>query len=86
MLSSNSEIRKSQQTIQDILSGSKIEFTAVDVAANRDDLNKMREVVGNPTALAPQIANGDVYCGDFEAFQEAVENKALKEFLKLPSE
>lgn len=46
-------------------------------------LEKMRELVGNEEALAPQIANGDEYCGDFEAFEAAIEEETLAEFLKL---
>lgn len=35
----------------------------MDVSASKDNLEKMRNVAGNAQALAPQIANGDVYCG-----------------------
>uniref|UniRef100_A0A0B6Y272 Glutaredoxin domain-containing protein n=1 Tax=Arion vulgaris TaxID=1028688 RepID=A0A0B6Y272_9EUPU len=82
-LTSNSETRKQQTRIQDVLSGAKIDFITVDVSANKEDLVKMRDIVGKDTALAPQITNGDVYCGNYEAFEEAVESKTLKEFLKL---
>ncbi|XP_073257858.1 SH3 domain-binding glutamic acid-rich-like protein 3 [Porites lutea] len=33
--------------------------------------------------LAPQIANGDEYCGGYEDFENAIEMENLKEFLKL---
>ncbi|KAH9487655.1 SH3 domain-binding glutamic acid-rich-like protein 3 [Bulinus truncatus] len=82
-LASNMETRKQQMRIQDILSGAKIDFQVVDVSASKDDLAKMREIVGNEHALAPQIANGDTYCGDYDAFDDAVECKTLNDFLKL---
>ncbi|KAI8796129.1 SH3 domain-binding glutamic acid-rich-like protein 3, partial [Biomphalaria glabrata] len=55
--------KKQQMRIQDVLSGAKIDFEVIDVSASKDDLAKMREIVGNSKALAPQIANGDTYCG-----------------------
>jgi hypothetical protein len=82
-LTSNSETRKQQVRIQDVLSGKKIEFKVVDVSGDKDDLAKMRAIAQDPHALAPQLANGDVYCGNYEAFDNAVESKTLKEFLKL---
>merc|ERR1719494_434344 len=42
----------------------------------------MREFAG-ATSRPPQIVNGDTYCGDFEAFAEAVEMERLREFLHL---
>ncbi|XP_012944934.1 SH3 domain-binding glutamic acid-rich-like protein 3 [Aplysia californica] len=80
---SNMEVRKQQQRIKDVLSGKKIEFDEVDVSADRENLTRMREVVGDDKALAPQIANGDSYCGNYEAFDMAVEDGALNEFLKV---
>ncbi|CAL1540556.1 unnamed protein product [Lymnaea stagnalis] len=82
-LVSNMETRKQQMRIQDVLSGAKIDFEVVDVSANKENLAKMREVVGNEHALAPQIANGDNYCGDYNAFDDAVECKTLHQFLKV---
>ncbi|GFN76999.1 Sh3 domain-binding glutamic acid-rich-like protein [Plakobranchus ocellatus] len=82
-VSSSIELKKKQQKIEAVLSGKKIAYTAIDVAADRENLEKMRQVVGDPTALAPQIVNGDVYCGNFEAFDEAVENEEIEQFLKL---
>ena len=46
-----------------ILSSKKIEYEKIDIAASEDDKNKMREVVGDPKAVAPQICNDDQYCG-----------------------
>ncbi|XP_055863937.1 SH3 domain-binding glutamic acid-rich-like protein 3 [Biomphalaria glabrata] len=82
-LASNMETKKQQMRIQDVLSGAKIDFEVIDVSASKDDLAKMREIVGNSKALAPQIANGDTYCGDYDAFDNAVECKTLHDFLKI---
>ncbi|CAG5128299.1 unnamed protein product [Candidula unifasciata] len=82
-VTSSMEVRKHQMKIQDVLSGAKIDHEVVDVSANKEDLSRMRDIVGDSHALAPQIVNGDNYCGNYEAFDEAVENKTLKEFLKL---
>lgn len=57
------QIKKDQDTIFSILSSKKIPFEAVDIAQNSDDKDLMRKRVGDPTALPPQICNGDVYCG-----------------------
>ena len=46
-----------------ILSGKKIAFEKVDVAASEDAKKKMRDIAGNQTALPPQLCNGDQYCG-----------------------
>ncbi|BFZ23647.1 hypothetical protein BsWGS_26686 [Bradybaena similaris] len=81
-LASNLETRKQQTRIQNVLSGHKFNFDVVDVSACRENLAKMREVVGDSKALAPQIANDDEYCGNYEDFEEAIENKTLNEFLK----
>ncbi|XP_059178568.1 SH3 domain-binding glutamic acid-rich-like protein 3 [Physella acuta] len=80
---SSMETRKNQTRIQDVLAGKKIEFEVVDVSASKDELAKMREIVGNEHACPPQIVNGTVYCGDYEQFDDAVECGTLKEFLKL---
>jgi len=33
--------------------------------------------------MGPQIMNGDQYCGDYDAFLEAVEDEVLDTFLKI---
>ncbi|XP_042359268.1 SH3 domain-binding glutamic acid-rich-like protein 3 [Plectropomus leopardus] len=82
-VSSNLEIKKHQQKIEMILSSKKISFECEDVASDEEKKSEMRRLMGNPTALPPQIFNGDVYCGDFDAFEQAVENEELEKFLKL---
>ena len=46
-----------------ILDSKKIPYTKLDVAADETLKAKMREVSGNPTALPPQLCNGEKYCG-----------------------
>ena len=57
------QIKKQQQKIDMTLTSKNIEFNKVDVAASEDAKKKMREIAGNPTALPPQLCNGDQYCG-----------------------
>lgn len=82
-VSSNLEIKKQQERIQNVLDGKKIPYNKIDIAASEADKAKMRQVVGDEKALAPQLANGDQYCGDFEQFNEAIEEENLNGFLKL---
>ncbi|XP_066914701.1 SH3 domain-binding glutamic acid-rich-like protein 3 [Clytia hemisphaerica] len=82
-VSSNMEIKKHQQKIQMVLDGKKIQYTVVDISASEEGKAKMREIAGDPKALPPQVANGDQYCGDYGAFDAAVEEETLNEFLKL---
>ena len=76
------EIKKQQERIQNVLDSKKIAYNKIDVAATECDKAKMRQMAGEK-ALAPQLANGDTYCGNFEAFEAAVENGELEQFLKL---
>jgi len=78
----NKEVKKQQSRIKDVLETLKIEYDTVDVA-EEGNLQKMRDTLKDQTLLAPQLANGDVYCGNYEAFEFAVEDKLLKQFLKL---
>ncbi|XP_003384043.1 PREDICTED: SH3 domain-binding glutamic acid-rich-like protein 3 [Amphimedon queenslandica] len=82
-VSSNLELKKNQQKIEMILDSKKIPYNKLDVAADTDLRDKMRGIIGDPKALPPQLFNGDTYCGDFDAFEEALETETLEEFLKL---
>jgi len=82
-VSSNLETKKNQQKIKMVLDGKKIPYRLIDISSNEEGKQVMRELAGNPKCLPPQIANGDQYCGDFAAFDEAVEMENLNEFLKL---
>ena len=46
-----------------ILDGKKIPYSVVDIAADSSAKDRMREIMGNPKGLPPQILNGDQYCG-----------------------
>ncbi|XP_056150981.1 SH3 domain-binding glutamic acid-rich-like protein 3 [Lampris incognitus] len=82
-VSSSSEMRKKQQRIMDYLDSKKIPYTTVDISQSVEDKEEMRKKAGNPTALPPQLFNGDTYCGDFEMFENAVELETEETFFKL---
>ena len=82
-VSSNLEIKKQQERIQNVLDGKKISYNKIDIAASEDDKAKMRRIIGDDKALAPQLANGEQYCGNFDKFEEAIESENLNTFLKL---
>ena len=46
-----------------ILEAKKIEFEKLDIAASEDLKKKMRDLIGDPKALPPQLFNDDQYCG-----------------------
>ena len=115
------QIKKQQQKIEMILDSKKIPYEKVDISADEAAKTKMRAIVGNPSAVPPQLCNGDQYCGvstvsasqalllmlnygsefdiitrlfapppphthtiqDFQAFEDALEEETLMEFLKL---
>ena len=66
-----------------VLSSKGYDVEYIDVAASEEAKKKMRDLSGNPKALPPQIFNDDQYCGGFEAFDNALEDERLEEFLKL---
>ncbi|XP_071335179.1 SH3 domain-binding glutamic acid-rich-like protein 3 [Trachinotus anak] len=82
-VSGSLEMKKNQDRIFSVLGSKKIPFEAVDISQNSEDKDLMRKRAGNPTALPPQICNGDVYCGDITAFDNAIEMEQLEQFLKL---
>ncbi|XP_030260235.1 SH3 domain-binding glutamic acid-rich-like protein 3 [Sparus aurata] len=82
-VSSSTEIKKQQQRILMVLDSKKVPYKLVDVSSDEEGKALMREIAGDQKALPPQIANGAVYCGDFAAFENAVEAEELEKFLKL---
>ena len=82
-ISSSIEIKKHQQNIDSILTSLGISYIRLDISTSVEIRTKMRELVGDDKALPPQICNGDTYCGDFAAFEDAIEREKLKSFLKL---
>lgn len=57
------QMKKQQQKIEMVLDSKKIEYEKVDIAADEGAKAKMREIAKNPSALPPQLCNGDQYCG-----------------------
>ncbi|CAG5928116.1 SH3 domain-binding glutamic acid-rich-like protein 3 [Menidia menidia] len=82
-VSGSTTMKKNQERIMSVLTSKDIPFKAVDIAQNSEDKDLMRKRAGNSKALPPQICNGDVYCGDYDAFENAIEMEKLEEFLKL---
>ena len=82
-VSSNLEIKKHQQKIEMVLDSKKIPYNKLDISADESLKAKMREISGNPQAVPPQLCNGNQYCGDFQAFEDALEDESLEQFLKL---
>ncbi|KAL6096027.1 uncharacterized protein ACO6RY_09813 [Pungitius sinensis] len=82
-VTSSREIKKTQQKIFDILNSKKINYDTLDIAQEAKDKDLMRKLAGDPAALPPQICNGNIYCGDYKAFENAIEEESLERFLKL---
>ena len=64
-------------------------FTTVDFTAKGNESDRKifqkysKKRPGQMVALAPQIFNDDVYCGDYVDFDLAKRSGSLEEFLKL---
>ncbi|KAJ8008695.1 hypothetical protein DPEC_G00081080 [Dallia pectoralis] len=82
-VSGSRELKQQQTQIFSFLDSKKIKYQAVDITQGPQVKEEMRKKIGNPTALPPQIVNGDKYCGDFAAFYEAVEAGKGEAFFKL---
>ncbi|PIK55562.1 putative SH3 domain-binding glutamic acid-rich-like protein 3 [Apostichopus japonicus] len=54
-----------------------------DIASSEDNKKKMRDLIGDQKAIAPQLFNDDQYCGNYDAFELANEDGELEAFLKL---
>ncbi|XP_065653411.1 SH3 domain-binding glutamic acid-rich-like protein 3 [Hydra vulgaris] len=81
-VSSSTELKKHQQKITMVLDGKKIPYEVKDIASSEEAKTEMKHLAG-VDAHPPQIANDNVYCGDFFGFDEAVESEELSQFLKL---
>ncbi|XP_074542013.1 SH3 domain-binding glutamic acid-rich-like protein 3 [Halichoeres trimaculatus] len=82
-VSGNLEIKKHQERIFQTLDSLKIKYEKVDISQDSTDKDLMRKIAGDTTALPPQICNGDVYCGNYDAFDAAIEDEKLELFLKI---
>ncbi|XP_029966210.1 SH3 domain-binding glutamic acid-rich-like protein 3 [Salarias fasciatus] len=81
-VSGSTKMKKEQERIFSILDSKNIYYIRVDISQSSDDKDKMRKLASDKTALPPQICNGDSYCGDYAAFDTAVENGQLTTFLQ----
>uniref|UniRef100_UPI00397FBC39 hypothetical protein n=1 Tax=Salmonella sp. s51228 TaxID=3159652 RepID=UPI00397FBC39 len=79
-VSGNIEIKKNQDRIFSVLDSKKISYIKHDIAANEELKAKMKEIAKKTEAIAPQICNGDKYCGSFEDFEYAIEEGDLDKF------
>ncbi|XP_072553607.1 SH3 domain-binding glutamic acid-rich-like protein 3 [Salminus brasiliensis] len=77
------EMKQQQNEIFQFLDGKKIIYRAHDITQSPEVKDEMRRKVGNPSALPPQVFNGDKYCGDYKAFFDAVEEGKPEKFFKL---
>ena len=46
-----------------ILESKKIEYTKIDISSDTEAKDKMRELMNDPGALAPQLFHDDTYLG-----------------------
>ncbi|GCB77620.1 SH3 domain-binding glutamic acid-rich-like protein 3 [Scyliorhinus torazame] len=81
-ITSTYELDKKQLRIRNTLEAFNIPHKFLDLAADSSLLEEMRMKVGNPEAMVPQVFHDDKYCGDFAAFEEAMESETVEEFFK----
>jgi len=79
--------KKNQQQVLWLLSGLKIDHEVVDVGDSiLEDEKEFLSEHGQPNkdglVLTPQIFNDEELCGDYNAFQLALENEELFQFLR----
>ncbi|KAK0426331.1 hypothetical protein QR680_009650 [Steinernema hermaphroditum] len=85
----NTEIRKQVQRTLFILQSLNVPFEQIDIARNQEERAFMQEHAINKrhkgVPLPPQFFHNDNYIGNFDDFEEAVEDNVLPEFLRLIS-
>uniref|UniRef100_A0A8D0GPL6 SH3 domain-binding glutamic acid-rich-like protein n=1 Tax=Sphenodon punctatus TaxID=8508 RepID=A0A8D0GPL6_SPHPU len=79
------EVKQRQSEVIKILDVNRMKYELIDVSVSENLLQEMREKAGNPTAIPPQIFNGEDYCGDSKMLYEATENEEVWKFLKMAS-
>ncbi|KAJ8409675.1 hypothetical protein AAFF_G00217340 [Aldrovandia affinis] len=82
-VSGSRELKGHQNKIFQYLDSKNIEYKMVDISQSSEVKDEMRRKADNPRALPPQIFSGDVYCGDYDKFFEALEEEKIDAFLKL---
>lgn len=76
-------IKSQQSEVIRILDSKGIKYQLIDISLGGELRDEMRNKAGDPTAVPPQLFNEDQYCGNFDMFQDAVEEDAVEQFLKL---
>lgn len=76
-------IKSQQSDVIRILDSKGIKYELIDISQGGELRDEMRNKAGDPTAVPPQLFNEDQYCGNFEMFEEAVEEDTVEQFLKL---
>ncbi|KAK1170790.1 SH3 domain-binding glutamic acid-rich-like protein 3 [Acipenser oxyrinchus oxyrinchus] len=82
-VSGSREVKQQQQAIFQYLDSMKIKYNLIDIAASNDLKEEMYRKTGKTEKMPPQIFNGDIYCGDYSMFFEAVEDMKVKEFFQI---
>lgn len=57
------QVKQHQSEIFQFLDSKKIKYRTLDITSSTDVKEEMRKKVGNPSAMPPQVFNGDKYCG-----------------------
>ena len=85
----SADVRKRQISTRLWLENKGVDFEEVDISGPENEdkkhfmLKQIAACKSDGSSLRPQppqFFNGDVYCGDYEAFDEAIENETLEEF------
>ncbi|XP_066529252.1 SH3 domain-binding glutamic acid-rich-like protein 3 [Hoplias malabaricus] len=76
------ELKEQQSKIFQFLDAKKIKYQPVDISQDAGLKDEMRQKTGNPSALPPQVFNGNKYCGDYQAFFDAVEDGKGEKFFQ----
>ncbi|KAH3827027.1 SH3 domain-binding glutamic acid-rich-like protein 3 isoform X2 [Dreissena polymorpha] len=82
-VTTNREIFNKQNRIKHVFEAKGIPFEEIDLCQDQEAREIMREKAGIPDLLPPAIFNDDKYCGDFQQFEDSVEDNTLKVFLKM---
>jgi len=83
-------MKKRQMKAQLLMESKGVDFAVIDIAdpgkeTERKFMQTNATVKNNArNAIPPQFFNEDIYCGDYEEFDDANEMDNLEEFLKLP--
>ena len=82
-VSSNLEAKKNQQRIKMVLESKNVPFEYLDICTIETAKEAMRAICteNGVKSVAPQIVSDGMYCGDYNAFDAAVENDELDQFL-----